>query len=453
VIELYHHLVKAGKFDEAYNLFCDRIWRPVYYQLSAYHLQIELLKELFPDAEDNEEKFPHLKNESAQAIVLNDLANAYALSGQPAKSVSLFLMQIKMREKTDVKKSVAIGLGNVAMGPQIQIGQLSAAAAHLRKKSLLGQEIENNIDIASSHLELGRVMALRGETVAATGESKNALELFEKDNYIQSLSVVSSYRSLSALLQARLHAVLPGKEEQCAGHLREALKQAGQALDFAEKTNCDDRFVTPYRDFVHAYWLLGEAQIQCLTPSATDKIKQFDIHFYDEYFQKIMETLSFKKGKELEHAERCLNEALRRCRKTNMVDRETDILLSLARLEQAKKRPDEVEPFLKEALDICLRSGYRLYLADLHLLCGEILLNDKGRDKLLDFTAREHLQKAKEYALDVSEFDHLYKPIAPHFYDGIPEYEMLKRGMTKEERIRNGYYVAYQIAEALEKKI
>lgn len=38
------------------------------------------------------------------------------------------------------------------------------------------------------------------------------------------------------------------------------------------------------------------------------------------------------------------------------------------------------------------------------------------------------------------------------FYDGIPEYEMLKRDMTEEERIRNGYWVAYQVAERVEKK-
>ena len=37
VIELYHHLVKAGKYDEAYQLFKDRIDEPTYFQFSAYH--------------------------------------------------------------------------------------------------------------------------------------------------------------------------------------------------------------------------------------------------------------------------------------------------------------------------------------------------------------------------------------------------------------------------------
>jgi hypothetical protein len=51
--------------------------------------------------------------------------------------------------------------------------------------------------------------------------------------------------------------------------------------------------------------------------------------------------------------------------------------------------------------------------------------------------------------LDVSEPAHLYQSQDPHFYDGISGYKMLKKGMTKDERAKNGYYMAYQMAEAL----
>jgi hypothetical protein len=110
------------------------------------------------------------------------------------------------------------------------------------------------------------------------------------------------------------------------------------------------------------------------------------------------------------------------------------------------------EKNLKEAMDISLRSSYRLNLADLHLFCGQVLLEENVKKKLLGFTAQEHLKKSKEYALDVSEFSHLYQSEDPHFYDGIPEYLMLKRGMTDEERIRNGYWIVYKIAEELAKR-
>ena len=71
------------------------------------------------------------------------------------------------------------------------------------------------------------------------------------------------------------------------------------------------------------------------------------------------------------------------------------------------------------------------------------------KQTLLGLKAHEHLEKTKEYALDVSEFSHLYQSPDPDFYKGIPEYQMLKRGMTKEERIKNGYWPAYRMAEVL----
>ncbi|MCP5108199.1 MAG: hypothetical protein GY950_32740 [bacterium] len=130
------------------------------------------------------------------------------------------------------------------------------------------------------------------------------------------------------------------------------------------------------------------------------------------------------------HAERCLHEALRRCWKVNLVEKEADIQLCLARLD---------------------RAGYRRVLADLHLFCGQVLLEMKDAAPLLGFNARQHLQKAKEYALDVSEVSHLYQSAVstPDFYKDFPEYDMLKRGMTDEERIENGYRVVYEIAEEL----
>ena len=213
------------------------------------------------------------------------------------------------------------------------------------------------------------------------------------------------------------------------------------------------------RDFVRPYWLAGEALVQCARVGFRVK-KESEIRFYDEYFQVCKEKLIIKAGNELETAEQCLNEALRRCRAVNLVELEAEILLGCARLEWVKDSAGgqdagnlrQIEETLKEAHQIAERSGYRLQLADIHLFCGEVLL-ETGEGRLLGLSASDHIEKAKVYAKDVSTVDDLYKSRDPHFYDGIEGYEMLKRGMTEKERIENGYYVAYQIAEALEKKL
>jgi len=119
----------------------------------------------------------------------------------------------------------------------------------------------------------------------------------------------------------------------------------------------------------------------------------------------------------------------------------------------------EIEATVEEAREIAERAGYRLVLADIHLLCAEVLLDLRETVQTQNFASvlvglsiEEHLRKAKEYALDVSEYSHLYQSQDPHFYDGIPEAAMLKRRMTHQERIDNGYWVAYKIAEALEER-
>jgi hypothetical protein len=192
-----------------------------------------------------------------------------------------------------------------------------------------------------------------------------------------------------------------------------------------------------------------------------------EIPFYDQYFRQREEILAVQLGQELHAADRCIQEALHRCRKANLIYFEPDLLLALVRLEWARvhgqpipgkiKRLPSLEEPLKEAHDLAQRCGYSLKLADLHLFCGQALLDCRSTGgtgpqplTLLGRTAPQHLHKAKEYALDVSEFTDLYVSTDPDFYKGIPEYEMLKRGLTKEERIRNGYFPVYQMAETLE---
>ncbi|MBK9600413.1 MAG: tetratricopeptide repeat protein [Anaerolineales bacterium] len=158
VIELYHHMVRAGNLDEACDLFYDRISKPTYYQFGAYQLQIELLRALFLDGED---KPPRLKKEGDQAWTLNGLANTYSLSGQPRRAVPLFEMQNALREKAGDKKHLAIGLGNVAT-QQLVIGALSEAERNLRRSIDLCREIEDEFWEAVGHQDWVRC-AYRGE--------------------------------------------------------------------------------------------------------------------------------------------------------------------------------------------------------------------------------------------------------------------------------------------------
>jgi tetratricopeptide (TPR) repeat protein len=138
-IELYHHLVHAGRYDEACRILEDRlIPRPMYFQLGAYQQCIELLHALFPDGED---QLPRLSKEAAQTWTLNALAAGYSTAGQPAAAISLLEQGKAMDEELGDKINLAIGLGNLAT-QQTLIGALGAAADNLRQCIALYREIE-----------------------------------------------------------------------------------------------------------------------------------------------------------------------------------------------------------------------------------------------------------------------------------------------------------------------
>lgn len=323
VIELYYHLIGAGKCDEAISFYCDRLWVPIFYQLANYDLEIELLRLLFSEGE---KRPPHLQDKTAQAWTLSALANSYSFSGQSAQAVPLYLMHNKLQEKSGNKKNLAIGLGALASAAQSNIGQFSASATHIRKRIALCRENQDAFEEAVGHEDLGYVLAYQGrwhqdqlqnliannEAGSAESEFAKSFDIFRKEDNVEWMGTVLAHFALSLLLQVRLSYSQHSTKENAVSLALQTHIKANEALMFAMK---DAETVSPVpRDFVNAYWLLGEAMLRCLATNAALREQKLEIHFYDEPFQKITETLRPQKDNALHVAERCLSEALRRCR-------------------------------------------------------------------------------------------------------------------------------------------
>ena len=173
-IELYWHTVGAGRIDAAQELLRDRLTPdPLYFRFGAYERIIELLRALFPEGEDRP---PRLSSENAQGWTLNELANAYSLSGQPRRAVALSEMQIAIREKQNAKKNLATGLQNLA-DDQLKLGQLAAAEGAFRRSIELCHEIEDDREEARGHGELGWVLGCEGRFAQSERDLKTALGL------------------------------------------------------------------------------------------------------------------------------------------------------------------------------------------------------------------------------------------------------------------------------------
>ncbi len=355
VIELYHHTVRAGQFDEALNLLNDRLVpNPLHFRFGAYQLMIELKRAMFPDGED---KPPRLKNESDQAWTLNALANSYSLSGQPRRAVPLFEGYISISEKHDDKTNTVIGLGNLAHMAQIHIGALAAAEQNLRRHLDLCREIGDEFNEAIGHQELGRLLVYRGEFGEAERELELSFNYDVKAKDKQGECIDWAYRALRALLM---------------GDPAAALTAAQKARELAEDRKYE-------RDFVRSEWLLGAA-LSGLAVASPQK----------------QDTL-------LAEVETHLTEALTRCRRINNVELEPDILLAWAKWHSAKGRAQSAKKQAEEALTIAERCEYRLKQAEIHNFLAGLALTEGDRK-----TAQHHAIAYERAWCDGPP--HCYKP-------------------------------------------
>jgi tetratricopeptide (TPR) repeat protein len=332
VIELYHHMVRAGNLDEAWKLFYDRIAHQVYFQFGAYQLCIELLQTLFPDGED---KPPRLKKEDAQAWTLNTLAAVYSLSGQPRRAVPLLEGHISISEKRNDKKNLAVGLGNMAYIAQLPIGLLEEAERNLCRGIDLCREIADEFREAIGYYSIEEVLNYCGRWQDAESFHNKGIELARDRDYKQIECNLMIYSAHRAFLMKNYHLAI----------------ENGQVARKLADIPFPSMGILP-RDQIRAAWILGSA---------------------------------YRANNELTLAEENLSKALNLCRQINLVDHEADILLDLARLRYAQGDFKDAQEKASEALVITERSGYVLQGADVNLFLAELALTlpspDYGRGK------------------------------------------------------------------------
>ncbi len=336
VVELYHHTVNSGRYEEASRLLRQRLLPDtLYFQFGAYQLAIDLLLAIFPHGE---EKPPLPKEVAYQAWTLNALSRSYSLSGQPEKAIPLSEKVNNIYENVmKTKGYLAIGLANLAYD-HMDIGALKSAEINLRRVIDLSQEIKDEFREAIGHRELGRLLGYRGEFEESGKELAKASELFIKEHHVQGQGTVCRYHAFRALLLS------DGDQ---------ALKVAKKAYDIAFGHQNE-------RDRVESLFLLGAS---CLAMG------------------------------DLKKAESHLSEALVRDRRINLVELEPDILLELAKLRFAQRHREEALKLAEEALGIADRCEYRLKQADIHNFLAEFYLDAKDFAK-----AKEHVEIAKERA-------------------------------------------------------
>jgi len=244
---------------------------------------------------------------------------------------------------------------------------------------------------------------------------------------------------------------MEGMNSYGRGLVWQSMDHANQALELAIKTAASGY---PHaRDFIRVYTILGESMSLCAQHSVQVPLEELAIPFYDRHFRKKVEDTHIKKAAEWDAAVRCIEEALHRCRKENMADLEPEVLVTYARIEwnrnpgQAFKK---IEDIIGDAFLMAQKSGYRTVLADIHLLCAQVLLSGRFPSPLLlGLPVSQHLDQVDENAVDRSKLPDIYSPQNPGFYDNIPGYSILKKSYKHKTRRMEGYWLASKTAEIL----
>ncbi len=347
-VDLYHHTVHAGGYDEAFLLFRDRLHDALFYRFGEYERCIELLQGLFPDGED---RAPRLKDEADQAWTLGALPNSYALSGQPRPAVKLHDAANEIHRRRRNGRAVATVLANLAE-VQLTLGHLKAAEGDLRTQIELCGEIGAEPQRSLGRRGLGCVLAYRGAFGEAEEHLSEAEGFLEKCSGTNLVPVVRASRALHGLLMG-----------DPAGARRFAQRARESADDFARREY-------PYeRHFVEAEWLLGWSAVALPTQ-------------YDAQGDAL-----------LVGAEGHLTEALTRCRRINLVELEPDILLAWGRWHHAKGDAEQARGAAVEALGIADRCEYRLKQAEIHNFLA-MLAHEGGERE----AAADHARTAYERA-------------------------------------------------------
>jgi tetratricopeptide (TPR) repeat protein len=363
-IELFHHAVGAGQYDEAFVVFNESIEQATFYQFGAYQLQIDLLRALFPDGEDSR---PRLKSKASQGGALMALAHSYTLSGQPRSAIPLTEMSVDIARECGQTEGVALFLRDLGT-LQLAIGRLRAAEVNLGNSITSLRQIKSHPHEPFVHLELGLLQVYRGLWAEAKTELAVAMTFAAKQNDVQAQGVVWSYRALRELLWLRSRLASMGATSK-AINLEAAIYPAERALQFADETA---HAIHPVpRDYIRAHWLIGAAQRIAGRP---------------------------------EEAERHLRQALERCQRINNVENEADILIDLARQRLATGATDDAERLSDEALNIAERAGYVLQRADAHLVLAQLAQRRQDPNAI-----RKHSTEALRLATCDGPPDYTYK--------------------------------------------
>ena len=376
-IELYNTLIGLRRYDEALQLYGDRLGDVLLYRLGASHQNIELLSMLFPDGL---KLLPRLSESGTQRYVLNALALSFEDIGQVGEAIILFRRSLDIVEKMNDQINEEIGLENLSNALRFS-GALYKSETAARQSLYIARELDDQSEEEHVLYYLGLTLTVRGKSVVGA----HALE-----------------RSAALALQGFGYPPFDEKA-RCAlwlGVYSEARELADQAMDYAQQRRFE-------RGIIYAAQLQGEAALGL---------------------------------NDLARADERLHYALSRARTVNFVEEEIPSLIGLAELRRRQGDLKAAREMLDDVWEPAERGPYRLFHADACNVLAQIE-RDAGKHATAveaatkayrlawragpPFAYHWGLQKAKAYLAALGAPEPEVPPFDASKYEPMPEVEIV----------------------------
>ncbi|MEL7423063.1 MAG: DUF4062 domain-containing protein [Bacteroidota bacterium] len=333
-IELYNSLVEMRLYDEACDVFVNKLYEAALFRLSANSLMVELLEQLFMDGI---EQLPTLASETWQSWTIGALAHGYQLSGLPGKALSLREREKEMDSVLNNQINLAITLANLAEDLRLT-SQMFQAESTAKKGLILSREIKEYYSQILNLDSLGFILAHKG----VYHEAKKALTLRIKKSvdaeHTQSICVGKAILS---------HVLLLNGEYVVAKEL------ADEAWELAAHRRLE-------RDFIRAAHCQGLAALR--------------LEHYDAASER-------------------LHLALKRVRAIQVIEVELQILIALAEFYVMQNEAEKARAHLDDAWDYVEQGPYPIIYADALNILAQIEITAGNKDAAIT-AATEAYQKA-----------------------------------------------------------
>jgi tetratricopeptide (TPR) repeat protein len=358
LIEVVHHAYQGGAYDEASQIYWDRVSQQTKYvvihQLGAYETEIAIIRGFFPNGDTTQE--PHLSNPDRAQFFLNQLGVCLTNLGR-MRDAAPFHERASKRyvEGQSWRNASAVNLNLAEL--YVLLGALERSQEFGAQALTLAHRAADKFITCTVLSHLGWVAHLRGNIKLAR-ERFNDAEKLEIERHTDNTKYLYSTRGIQHADHLR-----------CTGQSDYARRVTQANLDVWIK---DSKWA---KDESYCYRVLGDLD--------SESGNHASAHTYYESALKIARSISNRST---------LIESLLARGRWHAKYADT-----LTKIQNLHKDDLVAQAFnvLNEALGYCVESGYRIYEADVRIALGWAYLANGEKEKAKQ-SAERALQMSNE---------------------------------------------------------